>query len=270
MYTYSDIINHNKICLYEKDNIPFYNPEYNQMPTIEAYLVKDSNKAIVIYPGGGYFTVSEENEGRRIAKEYNNYGFSCFVITYRVRPYDGKSILLDAQKGFVYAKKILKENGQENSKMAICGFSAGAHLGMLVCEQEKTWDDPDNYFNEEIDPCACIMCYPVCTFENGVYPPMPRTFLGKDRDNPELLHKYSFSYNIEKMPPTFIFYTVNDEHVHPIDNSLALAKFMDENGKDYELFKSDDGSHGIGLGLEYPIFSTWHKKSVEFLNKKMK
>ena len=269
MYKKSDVINHNRICLYEEDNIPYYNPEYNQMPGIECYLVKDSKLSVVIFPGGGYFTLSEINEGRRIAEEYNKYGISAFVVFYRVRPYDGKSILLDGQKGIAYARKILIDFGYDPNKVAVCGFSAGAHLAMLVCEQEGKIED-DDFFSLSTYPNACIMCYPVCTFENGVYPLMPKIFLKEEKDNPELQRKYSFPYALNKMPPTYLFCTTNDIHVEPEKNAIDMANQMKEMNKDVVLQVVNDGAHGIGLGEEYQEFSTWHKNTVDFLFDRLK
>ena len=268
MFTKEDIINHNKICLYPEDNIPFYIKESNQFPSIAAYLVEGSEKACVIMPGGGYFTLSEENEGRKIAQEYNKKGVSAFVCFYRVRPHDGRSILLDAQKAMAFVRHNAKEFGIDKDKIFVCGFSAGAHLCMLLCEQDPLYEYDDLY-SEDTHPNGCIMCYPVCTFENGVYPLMPKIFLGEKRNDPELLHKYSYSYAIEKMPCTYIMCTVHDVDVPPSKNTVAMAECLDLAGKDFYVQFVNDGRHGIGLGLEYPEFSTWFDKSFEYITKKL-
>ena len=114
-------------------------------------------------------------------------------------------------------------------------------------------------------PNGCIMCYPVCTFENGVYPLMPKIFLGEEKNNPELLHKYSFSYNIDNMPYTYIMCTTHDEHVKPSQNTMAMVDCLENAGKDYYVQVVNDGAHGIGLGREYKEFSTWFEKSLDYI-----
>ena len=83
--TEEQITGHEHLLLWPEDNIPYYleNDEKGLMPTIRAYLCEGARSAVVIFPGGGYFQLSDVSEGVDIAQAYNNAGYSAFVVNYR-------------------------------------------------------------------------------------------------------------------------------------------------------------------------------------------
>ena len=263
------IDNHEPILLWPEDNIPYLleNDEKNLQPTIRAYLCEGADSAVVIFPGGGYFQLSDVSEGVDIAKTYNDAGFSAFVVNYRYEPYDGRAILADGQRAVQFVRYFAEDFGIDPDKIALCGFSAGGHLSVMVAEHPVT----DNFVGDVIGevrstPDACILAYPVTTLGEGTFETMPRIFLGENMENAEEIAKYSYPNNIGTMPPTFVFYSELDQFVNYEANSIAFADAMKAAGRDVTIAAYTDGGHGIGLGKQYADYANWHADSVAFLN----
>jgi len=56
------------------------------IPSITAYYPlcwKNTHKAVIILPGGGYWDVCLEHEGRSYAEWLSENGYSAFVVKYR-------------------------------------------------------------------------------------------------------------------------------------------------------------------------------------------
>ena len=269
--TAEQIANHERILLWPEDNIPYLleNDEKGLMPTVRAYLCEGADSAVVIFPGGGYFQLSEDSEGVDIAKAYNDAGFSAFVVNYRYEPYDGRAILADGQRAVQFVRYFAADFGIDPDKIALCGFSAGGHLSVTVAEHPVT----DNLAHDAIGatrstPDACILAYPVTTLGEGTFETMPRIFLAENMENDEEIAKYSYPFGIDTMPPTFVFYSVKDQFVNFEANSIAFADAMKAAGRDVVIREYTDGGHGIGRGTSYPDYAHWHADSVAFLRER--
>ena len=258
--------NHEKLSLWDEDNIPFAMENGGRDATIQPFLLDGADASVVIFPGGGYFQLSEESEGIAVAKAYNALGFNAFVVCYRYEPYDGRAILADGQRAVQYVRYYAQSFGVDPGKIALCGFSAGGHLSVMVAEH-----DPDgNPAGDAIGACsaspnACILAYPVTTLGDGTYVTMPRIFLGEKDKDAEEIAKYSYPTNLDRMPPTFVFYSERDSLVDYEKNSAAFADAMRAAGKTVVCKSYPDGEHGVGLGTAYHEYSAWVSDSVKFL-----
>ena len=262
---------HEKLLLWPEDNIPYHleNDEKGLLPTVRAYLCDGADSAVIIFPGGGYFQLSDVSEGVDIARAYNEAGFSAFVVNYRYEPYDGRAILADGQRAVQYVRYYAKDFGIDPDKIAVCGFSAGGHLSVTVAEHPVTQNlAGDAIGKTRSTPDACILAYPVTTLGEGTFETMPRIFLGEDLGNAEETAKYSYPHAIGNMPPTFVFYSVKDYFVNYEANSIAFAEAMKAAGRDVVIRAYTDGGHGIGLGTSYPDYAHWHAESVAFLRER--
>ena len=267
----TQIANHESILLWPEDNFPYLieNDEKGLMPTIRAYLCDGADAAVVIFPGGGYFQLSDVSEGVDIAKAYNDAGYSAFVVNYRYEPYDGRATLADGQRAVQYVRYFANTFGIDPDKIALCGFSAGGHLSVMVAEHPVT----DNLAKDAIGmtrstPDACILAYPVTTLGEGTFETMPRIFLGENMNNAAEIAKYSYPHALDTMPPTFVFYSVKDYFVNYAANSIAFADAMRKADRDVVIRAYTDGGHGIGLGTAYPDYAHWHAESVAFLRER--
>lgn len=266
--TEAQINGHEHLLLWPEDNIPYQieQEEKGLLPTVRAYLCEGAASAVVIFPGGGYFQLSDVSEGVDIAKAYNDAGYSAFVVNYRYEPYDGRAILADGQRAVQYVRYFAEDFGIDPDKIALCGFSAGGHLSVMTAEHPAA----ENLVSDAIGavrstPDACILAYPVTTLGEGTFETMPRIFLGENLDNAEETAKYSYPHAIDTMPPTFVFYSVKDQFVNYEANSIAFADAMTAAGRDVTVIAYEDGGHGVGLGTQYADYSRWHGDSVAFL-----
>jgi acetyl esterase/lipase len=72
-------------------------------PTMTIYLPakeKATGAAVVIFPGGGYWTVAIDHEGHQVARWLNDLGIAAFVVDYRHRGrgYGHPAPIQDAQR----------------------------------------------------------------------------------------------------------------------------------------------------------------------------
>lgn len=257
---------HPKLPLWEENNTPFRMENGGREATIQPFLTEGADAAVIIFPGGGYFQLSEQSEGIAVAKAYNEQGFSAFVVCYRYEPYDGRATLADGQRAIQYVRYHAEEYGISPEKIAVCGFSAGGHLAVMTAEHAPE----ENLAGDEIGDCssypnACILGYPVTTLGDGTFFTMPRIFLGEKQTEEAEIAKYSYPTNLDLMPPTFVFYSEQDTAVDYLKNSVAFAKAMRDAGKTVVCRGYKDGAHGVGLGTAFPDFSAWLGESARFL-----
>lgn len=120
--------------------------------TLTSYVLDDSREllngqtrpAVLIMPGGGYFSCSDR-EAEPIALSFNNHGYHAFVLRYATY-LEGKNNFPDITKplpakvdrcfptqvkqvaqAMIFIQQHAKEWFIDPSKIAICGFSAGGH-----------------------------------------------------------------------------------------------------------------------------------------------
>lgn len=223
-----------------------------EIPMLTAYIpiVKKTDIAVVILPGGGY-SMRAEHEGRGYAEFLNKNGITAFVVDYRVSPHRFPLPLLDSRRGIQMVRYYAEKYGIDKNKILIMGSSAGGHLAALTStyyEEITDYDIKDNISKEDFVPNGQILCYPVINL------------LGKSGDvhfgtGINLLdEKYAeLSYcltpaNIvsEKTPPAFIWHTFMDEAVN-VKNSLDYAKALKDADVSVEMHIYPHGSHGLGI-----------------------
>lgn len=140
----------------------FYSDEWDtqilanvSVPRMEVFLPEnssDNKTAVVIAPGGGYYALSIEKEGRQVAKWLNERGIAAFVLHYRLVPTEDaiKDIARDwqviesrvadvqplAQQDGLNAIKHVRANasdwGIDPDKIGFLGFSAGGDVTVNV------------------------------------------------------------------------------------------------------------------------------------------
>lgn len=211
---------------------------------------KVNGTSVIICPGGGYAILAIAHEGYDIAKEFNKYGITAFVLKYRL-PSDGimldKAIgpLQDAQQ----AMKTVRENASkwnlDTTKVGIMGFSAGGHLAStLETHYQKAMISNPN--NTSLRPDFAVLGYPVITMRELTHKGSKKNLLGENPKE-ELIKLYSNELQVtSQTPPTFIF-QANDDKTVPSENSLDLTKALKQAGVKTELHLYQAGGHGFGL-----------------------
>ena len=264
--------------------------------TLDCYLLdkedapatEELRPAIIICPGGGYEHVSER-EGKPVAKRFNSLGFSTFVLTYHVAPFEFPSSLCDLAVAVRTVRKNAAEWGIDPERIAVMGFSAGGHLAASLCvNYKKEWLSSyvDNASPEEIMPNACVLSYPVITSGEFGHQGSFENLLGMQSDEDkakkykqDLVELVTLDRHVtEDVPPTFLWHTYEDSCV-PVENSLLYLTSLIDKGVLAEFHMFPFGGHGLALaneetaaGNEYniqPDCQGWPEMAARFLDKAM-
>lgn len=250
----------NRIMLWQQA-APYseYSPHQPQ-PSLEAFPAEGARGAIVVCPGGGY-THKAAHEGAPIARLLQGAGIAAYVLDYRVAPCHREAPLSDAKR----AIRLLKHMGYK--KVGILGFSAGGHL---CCSAATLYDSGNPESNDPVErfssrPDCFIPCYAVVSFGKYTHMGSRESLLGEEKDNPELIRRFSAELNVTRdTPPAFLWHTAQDGLV-PAQNSLQLAMALRDNDVLFELHVYPLGHHGIGLGSENEVASQWGGQMCRFL-----
>lgn len=214
---------------------------------------KANGTAVVICPGGGFYALSIESEGKMVAEWLSKKGVTCFVLTYRLvhtnsaDPTDemNRSIgtpefqqkteaiiplaIADGKAAIRYVRSHAAEYNLISNRIGIMGFSAGGTVAASALYNYTASDKPD--------------------FAAPVYPFFPKTMQGTIAAD---------------APPVFIVAATNDQlglAPHSVDlyNSWMNAR------KSAELHMYASGGHGFGMRTQHLPSDTWISRFGEWL-----
>lgn len=236
-------------------NYPGYG---NFSPSIMAYLHDDEEQkrpAVIIVPGGGYYMVCPW-EGEIVAQEFYKKGYQTFVLTYTTNflfknPLNFQP-LKDISRAAVFVRKHSDTFAIDDSKVAICGFSAGGHLcGSLAVHFESgELKETGKYRGISNRPDAAILCYPLITSEetytNKECLSCFDALLGTNATPTEREYMSLEKHVTSNTPPIFLWHTAADEIV-PVDNSILFEQACRKQNVPAALHIFGQGSHGMSL-----------------------
>ncbi len=148
---------------------------FTSQPTLTVFLPDKqtaNGTAVVICPGGGYWVTSIVKEGFAVAKEFNKWGVTAFVLKYRI-PNDSSMIdkkigpLQDAQRAIQLVRMHAKEWNINANKVGIMGFSAGGHLASTA-STHFNHSYIENNSNINLRPDFSVFIYPVISFQDSI------------------------------------------------------------------------------------------------------
>jgi acetyl esterase/lipase len=205
---------------------------------------------VIICPGGGYGMLAASHEGYDVAKKFNEFGVSAFVLKYRL-PNDKAQIdktiapLQDAQQAFRIVRNRAREFNINPKKIGVMGFSAGGHLAATAGTHfEKQVGELADTTN--VRPDFMILGYPVITMKDFGHKGSANNLLGKTPSQ-EMLDLYSNELQITtKTPPTFLVHAADDKAV-PVKNSLVFYENLVANNVPVEMHLYPKGGHGFGM-----------------------
>jgi len=213
------------------------------LPTLTAYLPEKPNgTAIMICPGGGYWIEAAGHEGVDVAKWFNSFGITAFVLKYRLPDenlWENKHQvpLQDALQGMRLIRTNAAQYKINPDKIGVMGFSAGGHLASTV----------STHWQEEITkPNFSILMYPVISSGEHKHGGSFERLLGKT-PTPEMLEKYSSEKQVSaKTPPTLLIHATDDKAV-PVENSILYYNALRSFKIPASLLIYENGGHGFGL-----------------------
>ncbi|WP_246119996.1 alpha/beta hydrolase [Blastopirellula retiformator] len=238
----------------------------NDKPVVTIYLADGANKTdcgVVVLPGGGYGHLALGHEGVDIAKWYNSFGVSAFVVEYRHsgKGYAHPAPMQDAQRAIRMVRAGAKEFGVSPDKIGVMGFSAGGHLASTVATHFDGGDaqSADPIARVSSRPDFAILCYPVIAFDQPfTHRGSQRNLIGQNPD-PELVKSLSNELQVTSdTPPTFLFHTSEDTGVPP-QNSIVFYEALQKAKVPAEMHIFAKGRHGVGLAANIPGTNAWPK-----------
>lgn len=256
--------------------------------TLTTYVWSDSpvlldgrkRPAVLICPGGAYLGCSDR-EGEPVALRFAAMGYHAFVLRYstysdgapgflpltrdvRDLPVNPKSVhpapVRDIAKAFLIMREHAEEWRVDTDKVALCGFSAGAHN----CAMYATyWHDPLVYRHFDFEPAvfrpaAAILSYGIFDYHlmfGEITDPFAQAMseaasialFGTKSPTDAMLDATSPAFRVtENMPPTFLWATSADELV-PAENTARMALALAQARVPFEVHIFEEGLHGLGL-----------------------
>ena len=240
-------------------------------PRLELFLLdngKSDNGLVIICPGGGYSFLSGKGEGYDIADFLNKSGISACILWYRT-PDNRKGALQDAQRAIRLARANAKNWNINPNKIAIMGFSAGAHLSACASTRFNTpsYKPTDDIDKVSARPDNTLLIYPAY-----IDKPMFqwRWVMEIREDFPTIDYNYDYELSehlfvSKDTPPAFIVQTQDDRVCK--NSSLAYFLALKKLGVDANLFMCDKGGHGYGLCRKKDnlLVSMWPKVLARYL-----
>ena len=262
-----------KIYLYEnREDVFLTTYLWDASPELPA---GEKRPLILVCPGGGYLNCSDR-EAEPVALRFAGMGYHAAVLRYSTYgerrddfapldtdDYVKPQVLYPAQmRELGMAILLLKRNAErwhiDPNRVAICGFSAGAHNCAMyaVNWNRPVLSDALKASPETLRPAAVILGYPVvdfgitegvCDADRPLYADMYKAFIGTAVPSEAQFTEVNAAWHVSAdTSPMFIWSTAADATV-PVVNSLNLASALSKNGVPFELHIFEDGPHGMGL-----------------------
>ena len=247
-------------------------------PTLLAFFPpkeKATGTAVIICPGGGYGILAASHEGTDVAKVFNEWGVTAFVLKYRL-PDDSimqdkeTGPLQDAQTAIQLVRMNAAKWGLNKNKIGIMGFSAGGHLASTAGTH---YNHPviEVKNNTSLRPDFMVLLYPVISFTDSLAHMGSRTNLIGKNPTAEKINYYSNEQQVNATtPPTFLVHAKDDGGVK-VENSIAFYDALKKNDVPAEIHLYEKGGHGFGMnnGTSADKWMDWLKawmKERHFLN----
>lgn len=224
------------------------------VPAISIFLPpkeKANGTAVIIFPGGGYWINAISHEGFDVAKQFNDWGITAFVVKYRI-PNDATMSnretgpLQDAQQAIHVVRSHAKEWGIDPQRIGILGFSAGGHLASTAGTHFNKPTLPE-FKTANVRPDFMILIYPVISFNETITHSSSREQIIGKTPTPEKVAEYSNELQVTKdTPPAFLVHASDDGAVK-VDNSILFYQALIKNNIPAELHIYQKGGHGFGM-----------------------
>ena len=222
----------------------------------------ENGSAVVVLPGGAYWGLAANLEGRQVADWFTARGFRAFILQYRLSS-NGYLLpvpLLDARRAVQTVRARAADYHVDPTRIVIIGFSAGGHLAALASTQfipgNPNSDDPIERVSSR--PDYTVLGYPWIGAISTDTSHLSYCKLFKVMDQCEALRAaYSPDLFVSKeTPPTFWFHTFNDETV-PVEQGLRYYEALVKAGVPAEAHIFANGRHGVGLGKADAALDQW-------------
>jgi acetyl esterase/lipase len=232
-------------------------------PTLTVYEAKGKNsgKAVVIIPGGGYSLVAIYHEGHDLAKVLAKEGITAAVLKYRLpNPESSDQPQLVPLSDARRALKLLREKADhyniDKQIVGVLGFSAGSHLSTVV----SLWKSSD----PEENPDFSALIYGVTNLSDT-----NRKWLEDDLYHRKMTEEEEKKNNLldlvsEATPAAFLVHAYDDE-VCKVEESTLYAQKLFDHQVPVEMHLFPKGGHGFGMGRAEDGTDQWVNLFIKWL-----
>jgi acetyl esterase/lipase len=234
------------------------------IPSLTVFLPqkeKANGTAVIICPGGGYSYLSFNYEGTDVAKIFNGWGVTAFVLKYRLpddstMPQKEIGPLQDAQRAIQLVRMNAVKWKIKKDQVGIMGFSAGGHVASTAGTHfSQAVIDNKEVIN--LRPDFMILIYPVISFTDSLAHMGSRNNLIGKNPAKEKITLYSNELQITRQtPPAFLVHAKNDSSVK-VQNSTLFYKTLLKNNVPAEIHFYEKGGHGFGMNNNKTSSDKW-------------
>ena len=234
-------------------------------PTLTIYraIGKNTGKAIIVLPGGGYQTEAITHEGYEVAEALSKKGITAAVLKYRL-PNPKTSTkpeltpLSDVRESIRLLRAQKEQYGIESNKIGVLGFSAGSHLATIA----GLW--PSTVPSE--NPDFSLLIYGITTLNDENKKWLEHNMYFRPLTSEETKQNTLLNLVSKNTPPAFLVHAMNDDVCHYTESTL-YAEARTKQGIDVETHLYAKGGHGFGLGRIEDGTIGWLNLSVEWVKR---
>lgn len=222
-------------------------------PTLTVFMAskqKANGTSVIICPGGGYQVLAVEHEGEELAKRFNDYGITAFVLKYRLPSnaiMEDKTIgpLQDVQQALLSVRKDAAKWKLDPNKIGIVGASAGGHLAASAgVHFEKSYID--NPQQVSLKPDFMVLLYPRISMVIGSESSSAKNLLGPEFKQ-ERMEFFSVDKHVTSNTPATFLLHATDDPVVKVEHSILFYQALIEKKVPAEMHLYKAGGHGFGL-----------------------
>ena len=226
-------------------------------PSIRVFLPEGrrTGRAVVICPGGGYYTLAYGHEGYDYASYFTHQGIALVVLKYRMPHGNHRVPLADLCEAMRTVKAHAREWGIDPDDIGVMGFSAGGHLASTLA----------THYPQELKPAFQRLFYPVISMDTTITHRGSRDNLIGQNPDPQLVDCYSNELQVDAETPRAFIALSDDDNVVPVENSLRYYTALHRHHVPVSLHIYPTGGHGWGYQETFRFKNEVHSALADWL-----
>ncbi len=226
-------------------------------PSIRVFLPegRHTGRAVIICPGGGYYTLAYGHEGYDYASYFTHQGIALVVLKYRIPHGNHRVPLADLCEAMRTVKAHAREWGIDPDDIGVMGFSAGGHLASTLA----------THYPQELKPAFQILFYPVISMDTTITHQGSRDNLIGQNPDPQLVDCYSNELQVDAETPRAFIALSDDDNVVPVENSLRYYTALHRHHVPVSLHIYPTGGHGWGYQETFRFKHEVHNALADWL-----